>query len=267
IELNGEAVAMNIAAFRYGRRAVVDPQAVEALVKPAPEIERDPLRLSETFDELVSRRVDFLTAYQGKRYAKRYRNWVEKIAAAEANLAPGKTGLSETVARYLFKLMAYKDEYEVARLYSDTQFLDQVKASFDGKLSFEFHLAPPLLARIDKATGEPKKKAFGAWMLTAFRVLSKFKVLRGTPLDPFGYTAERRTERGLIRDYELLLSETLDHLTPDNHHIVVALAAIPEKIRGFGPIKQRHLATAKAEESALREQLQSATAPILKAAE
>ncbi|MGE0061245.1 MAG: indolepyruvate ferredoxin oxidoreductase family protein, partial [Xanthobacteraceae bacterium] len=167
IEMNGEAVAMNLAAFRYGRRAAADPAAVEALVKPAPQAERDSLRLSETFDELVSRRVAFLTAYQGKRYARRYRQWVDRIVAAEANRAPGKSGLAETVARYLFKLMAYKDEYEVARLYSDTHFLNQVKASFDGKLSFEFHLAPPLLAGIDKATGEPKKMSFGPWMLTA----------------------------------------------------------------------------------------------------
>jgi indolepyruvate ferredoxin oxidoreductase len=267
IEMNGEAVAMNLAAFRYGRRAAADPAAVEALVKPAPQAERDSLRLSETFDELVSRRVAFLTAYQGKRYARRYRQWVDRIAAAEANLAPGKSGLAETVARYLFKLMAYKDEYEVARLYSDTHFLDQVRASFDGKLSFEFHLAPPLLARTDKATGEPKKMSFGPWMLTAFGVLAKFRFLRGTPFDPFGYTAERRMERKLVRDYEGLLAETLDRLTGENHHLVVGLAAIPEKIRGYGPVKQRHLAAAKAEEAALRDQLQSAGGQILKAAE
>ncbi|MGE0064027.1 MAG: DUF6537 domain-containing protein, partial [Xanthobacteraceae bacterium] len=158
-------------------------------------------------------------------------------------------------------------EYEVARLYSDTHFLNQEKASFDGKLSFEFHLAPPLLAGIDKATGEPKKMSFGPWMLTAFRVLSKFRFLRGTPFDPFGYTAERRMERRLVRDYELLLRETCDHLTGENHHLVVGLAAIPEKIRGYGPVKQRHLAVAKAEEAALRDQLQSASGQILKAAE
>jgi indolepyruvate ferredoxin oxidoreductase len=267
IEMNGEAVAMNLAAFRYGRRAAADPAAVEALVKPAPEAARESLRLSESFEELVSRRVAFLTAYQGRRYARRYRQWVDKIAAAEASRTPDKSGLAETVARYLFKLMAYKDEYEVARLYADTHFLDQVRAGFDGKLSFEFHLAPPLLARIDKATGEPKKMSFGPWMFTAFRVLSKFRFLRGTPLDPFGYTAERRMERRLIRDYEGLLAETLDHLTPENHHLVVGLAAIPEKIRGYGPVKQRHLAAAKAEEAALREQLQSAGPSILKAAE
>jgi indolepyruvate ferredoxin oxidoreductase len=268
IEMNGEAVAMNVAAFRYGRRAVVDPGKLEALVKPQPELENDSLRLSQSFDETVERRVQFLTGYQSARYARHYRKWVEKICAVEAEKVPGQCGLAEAVARYLFKLMAYKDEYEVARLYSDTSFVERVKSSFDGdKLRLEFHLAPPLLARTDKVTGEPKKMSFGPWMLTVFGVLAKFKVLRDTPLDPFGYTKERRTERQLIRDYEKLLTTLMAELTPYNHQAAVALAAIPEKIRGFGPVKQRHLTAAKAEEAALREQFRSGAAPFLKAAE
>ena len=191
IEMNGEAVAMNTAAFHYGRRAAVDPAAVEALVKPAPEAARDSLKLSQSFDETVARRVAFLTDYQNARYAARYKNLVEQVKAAEAAKAPGECALTEAVARYLFKLMAYKDEYEVARLYTDSNFLNQVKAGFDGNLRFEFHLAPPLLARRDPATGEPKKMSFGPWMLSAFRVLAKFKFLRGTPLDIFGYSSER----------------------------------------------------------------------------
>jgi indolepyruvate ferredoxin oxidoreductase len=164
--------------------------------------------------------------------------------------------------------MAYKDEYEVARLYADTNFIDRVKSSFDGdRLRFEFHLAPPLFARTDPLTGEPKKMSFGPWMLTAFRALSKFRFLRGTPLDPFGYSRERRGERKLIADYEALLATLTTELTPDNHHIAVALAAIPEKIRGYGPVKQRHLAAAKAEEAALREQFRVGAEPFLKAAE
>jgi len=268
IEMNGEAVAMNIAAFRYGRRAAVDPAKLEALVRPQPELENDSLKLSQSFDETVERRVEFLTAYQSARYARRYRKWVEKIRAVEAEKVPGQCGLAEAVARYLFKLMAYKDEYEVARLYSDTSFVQRVKSSFDGdNLRLEFHLAPPLLARVDKTTGEPKKMSFGPWMLTVFGVLAKFKVLRGTPLDPFGYTKERRTERQLVRDYEKLLTTIAAELTPYNHQAAVALAAIPEKIRGFGPVKQRHLAAAKAEEAALFEQFRSGAAPFLKAAE
>ncbi|HEY1310068.1 MAG TPA: DUF6537 domain-containing protein, partial [Pseudolabrys sp.] len=268
IEMNGEAVAMNVAAFRYGRRAAVDPAALEALVKPAPGLANESLRLSQSFAETVDRRVAFLTAYQSARYARRYLALVEKIKATEAVKAPGQCALTEAVARYLFKLMAYKDEYEVARLYTDTSFVERVKNTFDGdNLRFEFHLAPPLLARRDKVTGEPKKMSFGPWMLGAFRVLAKFKFLRGTPLDPFGYTAERRTERRLIAEYCDLLADIAERLTPDNHDLAVALAALPEKIRGFGHVKQRHLTAAKAEEAALREQFRAGSAPFLKAAE
>ena len=268
IEMNGEAVKMNIAAFRYGRRAAVDPQAVAALVAPAPQQQNDSLKLSESLDEIIARREAFLTAYQSGRYAKRYRALVDKVRAAESAKTPEQTALSEAVARYLFKLMAYKDEYEVARLHSDTGFVERVKAQFDGDLRLEFHLAPPLLAKTDPRTGEPKKMSFGPWMLTAFRVLSKFKFLRGTALDPFGYSHERQTERQLIADYEALVATILAGLTPGNHATAVALASIPEKIRGYGPVKQRHLAAAKAEENALREQFKTGAAtPYLKAAE
>jgi len=266
--MNGEAVSMNIAAFRYGRRAAVDPAAVEALVAPRPQEESDSLRLSQSFAETVERRVAFLTAYQSARYARRYRRTVEKLQAAEAEKTPGMTGLAEAVARYLFKLMAYKDEYEVARLYTDTSFVERVKNTFDGdNLRFEFHLAPPMLAKADPVTGEPKKMSFGPWLLKVFAVLAKFKFLRGTPLDPFGYTAERRTERRLISEYVAELDEIIERLTPNNHAVAVVLATLPEKIRGFGPIKMRHLAAAKAEEAALLEQFRSGAAQFLKAAE
>ena len=182
--------------------------------------------------------------------------------------APGQTALSEAAARYLFKLMAYKDEYEVARLYTDGTFRKQIASTFEGdNLRLEFHLAPPLLAQKDKATGELKKKSYGPWMLTAFGVLKQFKFLRGTPFDPFGYSAERRTERKLIRDYEAVLGEIMNRLTPGNHAIAVGLAAIPEKIRGYGHVKARHLIAAKADEAALLEQLRSGAEPMMKAAE
>jgi len=268
IELNGESVAENIAAFRWGRRAAANPAAIQALLQPKADAENDSLKLSQSFAETVDRRVAFLTAYQSARYARRYLDWVEKVKTAEANKAPGQCALSEAVARYLFKLMAYKDEYEVARLYTDTTFVERVKSTFDGdSLRLEFHLAPPLLARRDKVTGELKKISFGPWLLGAFRVLAKFKALRGTPLDPFGYTVERRTERRLIAEYCDLLREFCERLTPDNHHVAVALAALPEKIRGFGHVKQRHISAAQAEEAALREQFGAGAAPFLKAAE
>ncbi|MFZ0066132.1 MAG: indolepyruvate ferredoxin oxidoreductase family protein, partial [Pseudolabrys sp.] len=268
IEMNGEAVPMNISAFRYGRRAAVDPKAVEALVEPRPQEQNDSLRLSQSFAETVDRRAAFLTDYQNAAYARRYRNWVEKVRTVEAEKAWGQCGLAEAVARYLFKLMAYKDEYEVARLYSETSFLDRVRSTFDGdKLRFEFHLAPPLLTRRDPQTGEPKKMSFGPWILRAFAVMAKFKFLRGTVFDPFGYTAERQMERQLVTEYEQLLDELCGHLTPGNHRIAVALAMIPEKIRGFGPVKQRHLAAAKAEETALFEQFRAGAPTLLRAAE
>ena len=142
---------MNLAAFQFGRRAAHDLASVEALVKPAPDASSDARRLSQSFDETVARRVKFLTDYQNAAYAARYRALVEKVQAAEAAKAPGKTGLADAVARYLFKLMAYKDEYEVARLYADPSFLAQVKNEVAGdNLTLKFHLAPPLLARKDK---------------------------------------------------------------------------------------------------------------------
>jgi len=268
IELNGEAVPMNLAAFRFGRRAAFDATSVEALVKPAPEAASDARRLSQGLDEMVSRRVAFLTDYQNASYAARYKALVDQVKAAEAAKAPGKSGLADAVARYLFKLMAYKDEYEVARLYAEPSFLAQVKNEVAGdNLTLKFHLAPPLLAAKDKVTGVPKKMTFGPWMLPAFRLLAKFKGLRGTPFDIFGYSEERRTERKLIDDYAALLAEIMVKLTPDNHAVAVGLANIPEKIRGFGHVKARHLTAAKADEAALLEQFRSGQAPVLKAAE
>jgi indolepyruvate ferredoxin oxidoreductase len=268
IALNGEAVEMNLAAFHWGRRAALDLAAVEALAKPAPEARDDNRRLSQSFDETVSRRVEFLTAYQDAAYAARYRALVERARATEANKAPGACGLAEAVARYLFKLMAYKDEYEVARLYTDGSFLKQVANELGGdKLRFEFHLAPPLLARRDKETGLPRKISFGPWMMGAFGWLAQLKVLRGTRFDVFGYSQERRTERRLIADYEAMLDEVLAKLTPDNHAVAVALAAVPEKIRGFGHVKARHLEAAKADEAALLEQFRAGKPALLKAAE
>ena len=198
-------------------------------------------------DEMVARRVAFLTDYQDAAYAARYRRWVEKAKAVEAARMPGNTGLADAVARYLFKLMAYKDEYEVARLYADESFAKQVKREVGGEhLRLFVHLAPPLLARRDKVTGEPKKITFGPWIFPLFRLVAKFKFLRGTPFDPFGYSTERKVERSLVRDYEAMLEEVLARL---NH------------------VKARHLKAAKADEAALLDQLRAGVSPLLKAAE
>jgi len=271
IELNGEAVAMNKAAFEWGRRAALDPAAVAKLVTPvtAPTEAR---RLSGSLEEMIARRVAFLTDYQSAAYARRYRGILERVRAAEATKAPGETALSEAAAKYLFKLMAYKDEYEVARLFTDGSFEKQVAAAFDGDLRYEFHLAPPLFARKDPNSGRPRKMNFGPWIKTAFGVLAKFKFLRGTLLDPFGYGAERKLERKLIADYEANLDEVIANLSPANRALAVAIASIPEKIRGFGPVKQRSVTAAKAEEQVLLTRLRNAAksgqpAPIAAAAE
>ena len=194
--------------------------------------------------------------------------FVLDVAAREQEALGAAGAVTHAVIRHLYKLMAYKDEYEVARLYTDGAFQKQVASEFDGeRLRLEFHLAPPLLARHDKATGLPRKTSFGPWMMGVFRVLARLKWLRGTAIDPFGYSAERRTERKLLADYEATLDEVLTKLNPANHHLAVGIAAIPEKIRGFGHVKLRHLQAAKADEAALLEQFRSNAGQYLKAAE
>jgi hypothetical protein len=188
---------------------------------------------------VIERREHFLSEYQNKRYGRRYRTLVERVRTAEDKAVPGSTALTDAVARSLFKLMSYKDEYEVARLYTNGHFEKQVASAFEGdNLTYEFHLAPPLFARKDPVTGVPRKMSFGPWMMKAFRVLAGLKPLRGTPLDVFGYTHERRTERGLIREFEGRIEEIVARLNADNHPTAVGLAGIPQKIRGFGHIKE-----------------------------
>ena len=250
IELNGEAVAMNLAAFRWGRVALHDMAKIRALIEEAiPRTRQE--HLTQGLDDLIARRVEFLTNYQDAAYAARYQARVAAIRAREAAAVPGSEALAEAVARYLFKLMAYKDEYEVARLYTHGSFLKQVSAIFEGDMRFTFHMAPPVLSKRHPVTGLPMKRTFGPWMMTALGLLAKLKGLRGTALDPFGYTEERRTERRLIADYEALLDEFGRSLTAGNHGAAVALAALPEKIRGFGPVKDRHIAAAEQDRAAL----------------
>jgi indolepyruvate ferredoxin oxidoreductase len=250
IELNGAAIESNKQSFRWGRLAAVDPARVAAAAVPA-SAKPDSQRLSESVDEMIARRAAFLTDYQDAAYARRYTDFVAKVRAAETARLPGKTTLTEAVARYYFKLLAIKDEYEVARLYTDGDFLKRVAAQFEGDYKLNFHLAPPLSNKPDPVTGEAKKSTYGPWMMTAFRVLAKMKWLRGTALDVFGKTHERRTERRLITDYEALIDELLPRLAAHNHAIAAELASIPEHIRGYGHVKDRHLKAAKTKEAAL----------------
>ena len=226
------------------------------------------MRESETLDEVIERRVGFLSGYQSRRYARRYSTLVERVRVAEDRAVPGSTALTDAVARSLFKLMAYKDEYEVARLYTNGHFEKQVASAFEGEnLRYEFHMAPPVLAKKDPVTGLPRKMSCGPWMLKAMGVLAKFKPLRGTPLDVFGYTHERRTERQLIREFEGRIEEIVAKLNAGNHATAIGLANIPQKIRGFGHIKERNLKAAKAEEADLLAKFRGDPQPLQVAAE
>jgi indolepyruvate ferredoxin oxidoreductase len=246
IEVNRVAVAMNQSAFRWGRRAALDLAAVEAAAIPATASDGG---RSRTLDELIERRIAHLTAYQDAAYAARYRRLVERVRAADA--AVGRSALSEAVARYYAKLLAYKDEYEVARLYTDGTFMAEIGRRFEGRPRLELHLAPPLLAPRDPATGHLKKRTYGPWIFTAMKYLARMKRLRGRWLDPFGHSEERRTERRLIADYERVIEELLAKLSADNYGLAVEIAQIPEQIRGYGHVKQRHLAAARRREAEL----------------
>ena len=262
IEINGVAVEMNLSAFNWGRRTAADRNAVERRVAPgiapartapgiASSIEVAPPRERETLESVSERRAAFLVNYQDAAYAGRYRAFVERVQAAECSRAMGMRGLAEAVARGYFKLLAYKDEYEVARLHAAPEFRRRIEAAFEGDYTLEFHLAPPLFARRDPETGEPRKARYGPWMMRVFAVLARFKGLRGTMLDPFGYTQERRRERRLIERYEQVVSSLLGELDHTNHAVAVEIASLPDRIRGFGHVKARSIEEAERREAEL----------------
>ncbi|NQV82209.1 MAG: indolepyruvate ferredoxin oxidoreductase family protein [Rhodospirillales bacterium] len=259
LELNGVAVEFNKQAFLWGRRAAFDPNAVARLVRPAE-------RASLPEGNFTDRRVADLIRYQNAAYARRYTALVER--AVQADTTAGITGLGDTVAKAYFKLLAYKDEYEVARLYSDGDFRQTLDREFEGPIRLTFHLAPPLIARRDPVSGALIKREFGPWMMPAFRLLAKLKGLRATPFDIFGYTTERKMERRLIQEYEAVIEELLAGLTPDNHALAVEIAGLALRIRGFGHVKERNRLDAKAcEERLLADFRNGATSTKADAAE
>jgi indolepyruvate ferredoxin oxidoreductase len=248
IELNGVAVETSKRTFAWGRLAAHNLAAVQAAAKPTLRIEKP---VARTLPEIVAKRVELLTAYQDKAYADRYSAFVDKVASAEKQKAPGRRGLAEAVAKSLYKLLAYKDEYEVGRLYSDGEFLKKLGTQFEGDYKLTFHLAPPLFADRDPTTGQLKKREYGAWVMPMFRLLASLKRLRGTRLDLFGYTAERRRERRLIGEYQATVETLLASLDQNNHALALQIAALPETMRGFGHIKDKNIDTAKEREASL----------------
>lgn len=233
IRLNGVSMQMNLDAFEWGRQLAIhrdDVFRIAGLGEPKPE----------ALDDVVKRRADFLADYQDQAYAERYLATVRMVRAAEGSLAAGE-GLSLAVARSLFKLMAYKDEYEVARLYRSATFKENLERDFEGELKLTFHLAPPLLAPRDKLTGHLRKRAYGSWVMPLFSVLARMRRLRGTAFDPFGRTAERREERALIGEYETLVSKLVEGLAPATHEASIAIAELAMGIRGYGHVKDKSI--------------------------
>ena len=253
IVLNNVSIDMNRRTFALGRLAAHDPQALAAMAQPV-AVKATPDR--NALEWIVADREARLTAYQNAAYAKRYRALVERAKAADA-AANGDGVFAKAVARNFYKLMAYKDEYEVARLYTDGAFLERLNRQFDGDFTLEFNLAPPLGSRRDPETGHLKKRAFGPWMFRAMTILAKGKALRGTALDPFGYTQERRLERRLIDEYEATISTLVDAMSPGNRALAVQIAQVPEDIRGYGHIKEASIAAAKTREADLLKKFRS----------
>jgi indolepyruvate ferredoxin oxidoreductase len=264
IKQSGVAVEMSLAAFRWGRMAVVDRAFVDAEIakgqaavselppmSPAARTIVDSVGAQGEAKRLLEVRVPDLIGYQDEAYAKRYADVVKRVVAAEQKAVPGKTGLAEAAARYLYKLMAYKDEFEVARLHTDPAFLAKLDAQFKHGYTVKYNLAPPMISKRDPLTGELQKRQFGPWMSSAFKMLARFKGMRGGALDFFARTEERRHERQLIEDYIKLLDEITAKLNPTNHGAAVALASVPDEIRGYGHVKERNLKAAKALEEKL----------------
>ena len=248
IALNGVAIEANKRAFLWGRRAAHDMATVEKVAAPTAVTAAVQ---TTALEDIVEKRFAFLRDYQDEAYARRYKDLVVQVQTAEARVVHDDDTLARTVARYYFKLLAYKDEFEVARLYTELGFLDTVASQFEGNYKLNFHLAPPILAERDPETGIARKKAYGRWVLIAFKLLAKLRFLRGGPLDPFNRTAERKRERSLITEYETVIDTLLKQLNANNHPVAVEIAGLPEQIRGYGHVKERHIDAVKARETEL----------------
>ena len=254
IELNGIAVKANMRAFLWGRRMAHDPKAVLKMVDKAEASTAAPKQddtIATSLEDIVAKRIAALKEYQNDSLARRYKDLVDKVVTAEGRVGRADGSLAKAVARYYYKLLAIKDEYEVARLFTNGKFMKSVRDRFEGDYTLKFHLAPPLFAERDPETGELKKREYGPWMMSAFGLLAKLKGLRGTPLDIFGYSEERKMERRLITDYETVIGDIIAGLSASNYDTAIELAEVPEHIRGYGHVKERHVKLAKDTEAKL----------------
>jgi indolepyruvate ferredoxin oxidoreductase len=260
IRMNGSQVKSTLQVFNWGRLAAHDPAKLEEyLEKCGVEDTAEPV--SQTLDALIARRVKHLTAYQNAAWAKEYSDFVAQVRAVEIKAAPGtELKVTAAVARYLAKLMSYKDEYEVARLYTNGEFITRLKQQFEGDFKLAFNMAPPLLSRPRKPGGEPQKIAVGGWMFSVLKVMAKMKGLRGGALDLFGKTAERKMERALIGEYRELVLGVLPKLSAATQGTVQKIAELPEMIRGYGPVKDRNVAQYRVEREKLLAEL---NAPVV----
>jgi indolepyruvate ferredoxin oxidoreductase len=245
IEVNAVAIKMNTQAFRLGRLAAVDPAKIAAMMSGHDEVSAPKTLDAMSLDEIIAHRTAYLTDYQNAKLAARYQGLVKQVRDAARDRGFGDE-LPRAVAVNYAKLLAYKDEYEVARLYTDGRFEKQLRDQFDGDFKISFNLAPPLLGGAKDALGRPKKRAFGAWMLPAFRLLAKMRVLRGTAFDVFGHSADRKLERDLIAGYEKDVAHTLSVLSPLTLDTAIEILSLPDRIRGYGPVKEKAVADAKA---------------------
>jgi indolepyruvate ferredoxin oxidoreductase len=250
---------MNRDAFALGRLAAANPATLDALAEWA---HKDGKRQPDDLEALLAHRKAHLAAWQDSRLAFRYEALVREVEAAERRVvgSGGPLVLALAVARNYAKLLAYKDEYEVARLYTDGQFAKAVKAQFDGRYRLALHLAPPFLAGPGKDGAPPRKTTFGPWIFTALRLLAKFRFLRGTRLDPFGHTQERKLERQLAHDYESTIRGLLPALGEDNRDLAIAIANVPDSVRGFGHVKMASASIAGAREQDLLARYSSGSA-------
>jgi len=259
IALNGVAIDENLEAFLWGRRAAFDPAGVERLACAA-EPALPTHRLSRDVEEIAARRRDYLVSYQDAAYAQRYVDLVERARRAERSVDSDSTAFTEAVARGWFRLLARKDAYEVARLYTDGEFERALRATFDGDYRLRFHLGVPQRGPVDPQTGETAKRRYGAWMMPVLRGLARLKFLRDTRFDPFGRGAERRLERALIAEYEATIGSLLAQLDRDGLAVAAEIARLPEGIRGFGPIRERAAQAARARQAELMATLRTARA-------